>query len=178
MTTLRRFVRGPLKVAVCSMGPFKVMTAGLFVPEKEPLPLPTQPPKLSSAGGVALIERLVPASYQPLSGLIAPELVALMARLVSVTVVFVELIARKYWSLKLAVMFVSAKAAALWNKPPPSLQEVQVYWALVPALCVRAPRVWKEPAGHWKVIGVALVVPSTKRSMPGGTVSSVTFTTE
>ena len=54
------------------MGPPMVIEAGLFEPEKEPVPLPVQLVKLKSLAGMALIEIAVPRFFHPLMGLTVP----------------------------------------------------------------------------------------------------------
>ena len=54
------------------IGPFIVIEAGLFVPEKEPVPLPVQLVKLYPLAGVAVIDTADPLFLQPLAGLTVP----------------------------------------------------------------------------------------------------------
>ena len=49
-----------------------VIEAGLFEPEKEPVPLPVQLVKLKPLAGMALIEIAVPLFFHPLMGLTVP----------------------------------------------------------------------------------------------------------
>ena len=61
-----------VKEAFSVIGPLIVIEAGLFVPEKEPVPLPVQLLKLYPLAGVALIETAVPLFFHPLAGLTVP----------------------------------------------------------------------------------------------------------
>ena len=71
------------------MGPPIVIETGLVVPEKEPVPVPVQPPKVKPVDGVAVIFTTDPLFFHPLAGVTLPPVPAL--------------IVRKYWVVKVAV---------------------------------------------------------------------------
>ena len=62
------------------MGPPIVIEAGLFVPVKEPVPLPVQLVKLYPLAGVAVIETVDPLLLHPLLGLTVPPVPAVIVR--------------------------------------------------------------------------------------------------
>ena len=62
------------------MGPPIVIEAGLFVPEKEPVPLPVQLVKLYPLAGVALIETVAPLFLHALAGLTVPPVPWIIVR--------------------------------------------------------------------------------------------------
>ena len=69
-----------MKVAVSVMGPPIVIEAGLFVPLKEPVPLPVQLVKLYPLAGVALIEITAPLFLQRLLGVTVPPVPCAIVR--------------------------------------------------------------------------------------------------
>ena len=69
-----------VKVAASVIGPPIVIEAGLFVPEYEPVPLPTQLVNLYPLAGVALIEIAAPLFLHPLVGVTVPPVPCVIVR--------------------------------------------------------------------------------------------------
>ena len=102
------------------MGPPIVIEAGLFVPVKEPVPVPVQLTKWKPRLALALIETCFPAFCQPLAGVTVPPLPAVMVR--------------KYCVVKVAVKVALLVGETVCEIAPRSLQFFQTYCTPGPPL--------------------------------------------